>query len=94
MKVETVKLNKDELHDLLTNTIAPLPIAFISTISADGVYNAAAFSLVVPICSKPPVICISFSLRQGEKKDTLRNIEFSHDFVVNTVDENLIEQSS
>ena len=32
-------------------------------------------------------------MRQGQKKDTLRNIEFSHDFVINVVDENLISQA-
>lgn len=53
----------------------------------------APFSFVAPVCVKPPVICVSFALRQGQKKDTLRNIEFSHDFVVNIVDEALIRQA-
>ena len=93
MKIETVNLTREESHDLIGNAIAPLPVAFISTVGADGTYNAAPFSFVAPVCSKPPVICISFGLRQGQKKDTLRNIEFSHDFVVNVVDDTLISQA-
>jgi flavin reductase (DIM6/NTAB) family NADH-FMN oxidoreductase RutF len=93
MKIETANLEWQELHDLLGSVIAPLPVAFISTIGQDGAHNAAPFSFIAPVCSKPPIVCVSFGLRQGEKKDTLRNIEFSHDFVVNVVDENLIRQA-
>ncbi len=93
MKIQTANLARMELHDLIGNTIAPLPVSLISTIGQDGTFNAAPFSFVAPVCSKPPVICISFGLRQGQKKDTVRNIEFSHDFVVNTVDEAMLEQA-
>ncbi len=91
MKIETVKLGRPELHDLIGSAIAPLPIALISTVGEDGIYNAAPFSLVFPVSWKPPIICASFGLRKGEKKDTLRNIEFSQDFVVNIMDETLIK---
>ena len=93
MKLEAAKVGRQELHNLLGSTIAPLPIAFISTIGQDGIYNVAPFSFVTPISSKPAIICVSFGLREGQKKDTLRNIEFSHDFVVNVVDEALIRQA-
>ena len=91
MKIEVAHLERNELHELLGKAIVPLPIAFISTVGEDGIYNAAPFSLVVPVCWKPPIICVSFGLRQGQKKDTLRNIDFSQDFVVNIMDETLIK---
>lgn len=93
MRIETANLRRQELHNLIGNAITPLPIALISTIGPDGTHNAAPFSFVSPICVKPPVICISIGLRKGEKKDTLRNIEFSHDFVVNVVDEAIFKQA-
>lgn len=93
MRLETANLERQELHDLIGNTIAPLPVVLISTIGQDGTYNAAPFSFIAPVCSKPPIICVSFGLIQGQKKHTLRNIEFSHDFVVNVVDETLISQA-
>lgn len=91
MKIETATLEQQELHSLMGSAIAPLPIALISTIGEDGIYNAAPFSLVMPVSWKPPIVCASFGMRQGEKKDTLRNIEFSRDFVVNIMDVTLIE---
>jgi len=91
MKIETANLERQELHELIGTVIAPLPIALISTIGQDGKYNAAPFSFVAPVCLKPPIICVSIGLRQGQKKDTTKNIEFSHDFVVNVVDEALVK---
>lgn len=93
MKIETAGLKKQELHDLLGNSIAPLPVALISTIGQDGTFNAAPFSFIAPVCSKPPIICVSFGRREGQKKDTLKNLEFSLDFVINVVDEALIKQA-
>ncbi len=91
MKIETANLDAGGARDLVGGSIVPLSVALISTIGEDGVYNAAPFTLVVPVCWKPPIICVSFGLRQGQKKDTLRNIEFSQDFVVNIMDETLIK---
>jgi len=72
----------------------------ISTVGEDGIYNAAPFSFVAPVSSKPPIICFSsavygraYAARVGQKKDTVKNIEFSHDFVINVVDENIIKQT-
>ena len=90
MKIEMANLNSRELHELLGKMIVPPPIALISTVGEDGIYNAAPFSLVFPVCWKPPIICASFGLHQGQKKDTVRNIEFSGDFVINIMDETLI----
>jgi len=91
MKIETANLEQEELHNLIGHAIAPLPIALISTIGQEGTHNAAPFSFIAPVCSKPPIICVSFGRRKGQKKDTLRNIEFSKDFVVNIMDETLIK---
>lgn len=93
MKIDTTNLERQALYELIGNTIVPLPVALISTIGQDGTHNAAPFSFIVPVCLKPPIICVSFGLRRGQKKDTLRNIEFSQDFVVNIVDETLINQA-
>ncbi len=93
MKIEPTNLNWKEAHNFIGNVIAPLPVALISTIGQDGTHNAAPFSFIAPVCSKPPIVCVSMGLRKGQKKDTLRNIEFSLDFVVNVVDEKLISQA-
>ncbi len=93
MRFETASASRPALYDLLSYSIAPLPIALISTIGEDGVYNAAPVSFTAPVSVKPPIICVSISRRQGQKKHTWRNIEFSRDFVMNFVDETIIEQA-
>ena len=91
MKVEMVDLTSHTVHELLTRAIAPLPIALISTVGEDGVYNAAPFSLAVPVSYKPPVVMVSFGMRRGQKKDTVKNIEYARDFVINIMDDSLIQ---
>jgi len=93
MRIEMTELSSRGVHELLTRSIAPLPIALISTVGEDGVYNAAPFSLALPVSFNPPIILVSFGLRRGEKKDTVKNIEFTRDFVVNIMGENLIQST-
>jgi flavin reductase (DIM6/NTAB) family NADH-FMN oxidoreductase RutF len=93
MRIEAVGLESEALHTLFGSIISPSPIAFVSTVGRNGVFNAAPFSYVAPVCNKPPVLCISFGLREGRKKDTTRNIEFTRDFVLNVVDEGLIDRA-
>jgi flavin reductase (DIM6/NTAB) family NADH-FMN oxidoreductase RutF len=75
-------------YKLMAGAIVPRPIAFVSTISAAGVGNLAPFSFFNGVSSEPP--CLVFSVTRksnGDKKDTLRNIEETGSFVVNTVSE-------
>jgi flavin reductase (DIM6/NTAB) family NADH-FMN oxidoreductase RutF len=92
MKIEAEKTGRMELHELICTAMGPLPVAFISTVGPDGTYNAAPFSFVAPICSKPAILVVSIGLRAGQKKDTVRNIEYANDFVVNSVDGEIIKQ--
>jgi flavin reductase (DIM6/NTAB) family NADH-FMN oxidoreductase RutF len=92
MKIDPSQLDWKDAHELLVGAILPRPIAFVSTVGEDGVNNVAPFSFYAPISVKPAYIGISFSrYRDGRKKDTLVNIEFSKDFVINVVTEELAE---
>ena len=92
MKVEPTTLHGKELHDFFSSVVVPRPIAFISSVNAQGQYNAAPFSAFSRLTLDPPVLVIAFGRRKGQKKDTVRNIEAVGDFVVNLVDENLAER--
>lgn len=83
-----------DIEKLLVGVILPRPIAFVSTISLDGVANLAPFSFFTAVCPKPPVICFCNSIRPrgGSKKDTLRNVEATGEFVVNVVSEDFAQQ--
>lgn len=69
----------------LTSTVAPRPIAWVTTKDPQtGVVNAAPFSWFQTACADPPLVMIAFGDRKdGSPKDTLRNIQASGEFVVN-----------
>lgn len=88
MLVEPDGLDTKALYRLMISIVVPRPIAWTSTISADGVLNAAPFSYFQALSSKPPVVMISVGRRRGgAAKDTRSNIEATREFVVNLVSE-------
>jgi flavin reductase (DIM6/NTAB) family NADH-FMN oxidoreductase RutF len=81
------------IYKILIGSILPRPIAFVSTLSRDGIRNLAPFSFFTGVSANPPVICFSPMIRSsdGERKDTLRNIEETGEFVVNIVSEEMAQ---
>ena len=70
----------------MTRSIVPRPIAWVSTISAAGVTNVAPFSYFCGVGSRPAsLLFCPANARDGQPKDTLRNIVETEDFVVNIV---------
>jgi flavin reductase (DIM6/NTAB) family NADH-FMN oxidoreductase RutF len=57
----------------------PLPVAFISTIGADGIRNIAPYSCIMPVLRPLDLICLA----SAHKRDTLKNIRDTREFVVN-----------
>lgn len=92
MKIDPTKLDRKGAHELLVGVALPRPIAFVSTIGEKGVYNLAPFSFFIPMSVKPAIVGLGIGRRKnGNKKDTLVNIELTKDFVVNLVTEALAE---
>ena len=83
-----------DIYKLLVGAIVPRPIAFVSSLSAEGVRNLAPFSFFTAISANPPVICFSPMVRasDGHTKDTLNNIRATREFVVNIVSEEFAAQ--
>ncbi len=81
------------VYKLMIGAIVPRPIAFVSSISADGGLNLAPFSFFTGVSANPPVICFSPMIRgsDGKRKDTLNNIEATGQFVVNIVSEDFAD---
>ncbi|MCM3717353.1 flavin reductase family protein [Fictibacillus phosphorivorans] len=84
-------LSIKENYKFLTGSIIPRPIAFVTTLSTDGVLNAAPFSYFNALTSNPPLIAISIGRKNGIQKDTSRNAEALGEFVVHIPDESYIE---
>ena len=86
-------LGQRETYKLLIGCVVPRPIAWVSTVDLAGARNLAPFSFFNAIGSNPPAISISVSYVDGidQRKDTLRNISDTGEFVVNIVDEDLAQ---
>lgn len=79
-------------YKLMASLVVPRPIAWISTVSTNGITNLAPFSFFNVFGSKPPlVICQQGDRPEGGPKDTPQNIEQTGEYVVNIVDESLAE---
>ncbi|MGA8621464.1 MAG: flavin reductase family protein [Candidatus Sulfotelmatobacter sp.] len=99
MIVTPSDLSHSELYNILLNSVAPRPIAWVSTVSASGPLNLAPFSFFNVVCVDPPLLAFAPGLRRakqaeashGEAKDTLRNIRGTKEFVVNIVTYDLAE---
>jgi len=86
MLLDFEKLSPRESYPWLINTINPRPIAWVSTIAADGRTNLAPFSFFQGVCASPPTLLFTGANdRTGKKKDTILNIEQVPEFVVNVV---------
>ena len=93
MELDIKDLSSDELYDILVDWVAPRPIAWVSTLSKEGVINLAPFSFFNVVCDQPPVLMLSISKKEdGTKKDTARNILDSGEFVVNFLEMRLLKR--
>jgi flavin reductase (DIM6/NTAB) family NADH-FMN oxidoreductase RutF len=75
-------------YRLLNSVVVPRPIAWVSTISVDGVDNLAPHSFFTVACVDPPVV----QFTSVGRKDSLHNVEATREFVVNLAPEPLFEQ--
>ena len=92
MQFNCQETDETVLYKLLTGTIIPRPIGWISTIDENGINNLAPFSYFNMVSSKPP--CVMFSTRRdnNKNKDTLNNVLQNEEFVVNLVTHDVVEQ--
>src|ERR1039458_5402573 len=82
----------DRAYPILASLVTPRPIAFVTTLSADGKVNAAPFSFFNLLGAQPPILGFAPGDRDdGTPKDTALNIRATHEFVVNFVDEAIAE---
>jgi flavin reductase (DIM6/NTAB) family NADH-FMN oxidoreductase RutF len=83
------------IHHLMTGIVVPRPIAWVSSLDADGIANLAPHSYFNAVSDTPPIVMFvsthSSPLRTDKRKDTLRNVEATREFVVHIVSEDLLE---
>lgn len=92
ISIDPVTLTERENYKFLIGSIIPRPVAFVTTVSEDGILNGAPFSYFNIVSSNPPMISLSIQRKDGQHKDTARNILQSKEFVVHIVDEENVGQ--
>lgn len=88
LELSVEDLGKGATYPWLTAVVVPRPIAWVSTVSPDGVVNLAPHSFFTVASAEPPVV----SFTSVGTKDSLRNIRATGEFVVNVAPRSLAEQ--
>jgi flavin reductase (DIM6/NTAB) family NADH-FMN oxidoreductase RutF len=92
MEINPETLPHQSTYKILTGSVLPRPIGWISSIDLSGRPNLAPFSFFNVVCSNPPTVLFCPLIRgiDGRKKDTLNNVRATKEFVVNIVTEALL----
>ena len=92
LDVLSADLSPKDRYKLLAGLVIPRPIALVTTVSEDGVVNAAPFSFFNLFSEEPPVVILGVNLRpEGATKDTTRNIQANGEYVIHVVSEDIAE---
>jgi len=91
--IDVAATNFLDVYHLLVGVVTPRPIAWVTTIDSQSRVNLAPFSFFNAFGANPPVVVFSPTLRRdGSKKDTLRNLEATGEFVLNAAVDALAEK--
>jgi flavin reductase (DIM6/NTAB) family NADH-FMN oxidoreductase RutF len=92
MEINPDALPHQSVYKILTGSVLPRPIGWISSMDLQGRPNLAPFSFFNVVCSNPPTVLFCPLIRgiDGHKKDTLSNVRTTNEFVVNIVTERLL----
>lgn len=92
ISVDPATLSLRDVKKIFQGLVIPRPIAFITSVSKNGLVNAAPFSFFNMVSVRPAVCVFGIEERDdGGLKDTAANILSEGVFVVNLVDEALGE---
>jgi flavin reductase (DIM6/NTAB) family NADH-FMN oxidoreductase RutF len=85
--IDPEQMSRAENYKLLTGSIVPRPIAFVTTLNTDGTVNAAPFSQFIIISTQPGMLAFSSGEGKWGTKDTVVNARRTGEFVISTVPE-------
>jgi|SRR5690606_2631767 flavin reductase (DIM6/NTAB) family NADH-FMN oxidoreductase RutF len=96
MKIIPGEIKTAALHGYLLGSVAPRPICFASTVSAEGQPNLSPFSFFNVFGSNPATLIFSPSrrVRDNTIKHTLENVKATGEVVINVVNYNIVQQTS
>lgn len=88
------EISTAELHQILLGTVAPRPIAFVSSVNPNSVYNLAPYSFFNCFSSNPPILVFSSNrkVKDNTTKHTLYNAQQNKEVVINIVSYDIVRQ--
>jgi flavin reductase (DIM6/NTAB) family NADH-FMN oxidoreductase RutF len=92
MEIPADALGSEESYKLISGCVVPRPIAWVSTANEDGGTNLAPFSAFTFVCAYPPMLGFNIAPRLGQRKDTIRNIVRTNEYVIHIADETLVNE--
>jgi flavin reductase (DIM6/NTAB) family NADH-FMN oxidoreductase RutF len=93
MDIDFRTLPRMDRYKMLVSSIVPRPIALVTTISKDGIVNAAPFSFFNAVSAEPPLVVLGLEVTDyAPRKDTGDNIRDTGEFVVSLVSEEIAPQ--
>lgn len=87
-------LTQRENYKLLIGSIIPRPVAVVSTQSPDGIVNIAPFSFFNIVSSEPVILSLAIQRKEGELKDTARNLLATKEAVVHILDQTNVQEAN
>jgi flavin reductase (DIM6/NTAB) family NADH-FMN oxidoreductase RutF len=96
MEITSSSLPWKSVYKILSGSIVPRPIGWISTLNDKGQPNLAPFSFFNVVCANPPTVLFCPMVRSidSQPKDTLQNVRATGEFVVNIVSGALVEKKN
>jgi flavin reductase (DIM6/NTAB) family NADH-FMN oxidoreductase RutF len=96
LRLDPKELPVPKVHQYLLGAIGPRPIAFASTIDAEGNHNLAPFSFFNVFSANPPIMIFSPARagRTNTTKDTYNNVKIVPEVVINVVNYDIVHQMS
>ncbi len=96
LSIDPKEIPTGKLHGYLLGAVAPRPIAFASTIDADGNPNLSPFSFFNVFSANPPIMIFSPArrVRGNTTKHTLENAMETKEVVINVVNYDIVHQMS
>ncbi len=92
MEIDTTQQDARDNYKLLVHSVVPRPIAWITSVSADGVRNLAPFSYFAAVTAAPPTLMVSIGKRGAMLKDTSANLLHSGECIVHIPHRHLVRQ--
>ncbi|KAF9446442.1 hypothetical protein P691DRAFT_673607 [Macrolepiota fuliginosa MF-IS2] len=92
--IDASQTDSGTLYKFMISGIAPRPVAFVSSVSEDGVENLGLFSWFNQVSHNPPTISISCTNHATRTKDTIRNIKATKGFTVNIISDPFVHNAN